>query len=54
MTDLRDRGVLRSDGRITVPAKWRKKLGIEDDAFYEIEVYGEDKILITFLTVRRE
>ncbi len=54
MTKMRERGVLRSDGRITVPAKWREELKLEDDAFYEIEVYSKDKILITFLTVKRE
>ncbi len=54
MSKKRDRGVMRSDGRITIPAKWRKELGLEEDAFYEIEVYGKDKILVTFLTVRRE
>lgn len=52
MSKLRDRGVLRSDGRITIPARWRKKLGLDDDAFYEIEVYGKDKILITFLKIK--
>lgn len=47
---LREKGVLRSDGRITIPDKMRKELDLKEGTFWMMEVYGKkkDKILITF------
>lgn len=47
MGNLRERGIVRSSGRITIPKDIREKLGIKEGTFYEMEVYGKDKILIT-------
>jgi len=40
----------KSGGRITIPKEIREKLGIEEGTSYEMEVYGEDKTLITVWT----
>jgi len=50
--ELKKRGVLGSDRRITIPGEWKDK--IPDGTFYEIELYGGDKVLITFFVVGKE
>ncbi len=46
---LKHRGVIRRDGRIVIPKEVRSKLGIIKETFYELEVYSDDKILITVI-----
>lgn len=48
MGKLKARGVLGSDGRITIKDSIRKGLGLKEGTFWQMEVYGKDKILITF------
>jgi len=40
---------VRTQGRIVIPDKLRKELGVEAGTFYEMETYGKDKLLITFI-----
>ncbi len=42
---LRPRVIVKSDGRITIPASMREKLGIKKDSVLELELI-KDKILI--------
>ena len=53
-TDKRFRGLMGAQGRITIPDAIREELGIERGTFFEGEVYGEDKILITFIKYKRD
>ena len=46
--ELKKRGVLGSDRRVTIPKAWQDKF--PDGVFYELEIQG-DKILITFFAV---
>jgi len=46
--ELKKRGVLGSDRRITIPSEWKDK--IPDESFYELELYGDSKVLVTFFT----
>jgi len=48
---MRERGQVISGFRITIQDKVRKELKIKLGDFYEMETYGEDKILITFFKV---
>ena len=48
---LKRRGKIGSDRRITVPNEWADKF--PEGTFYEMETYGEDKILITFFKVNK-
>lgn len=48
--DLKYRGVIRKDGRVVIPKEVRSRLGLSEETFYELEVYGKDKILITVIT----
>jgi AbrB family looped-hinge helix DNA binding protein len=48
VTELKERVVVKTDGRITIPLNMRKALGIEENSFLELEIY-KDKILITVL-----
>lgn len=43
------RVLLKSDGRMTIPQEIRKKLKLEEDSLLDLEIYSDDKILITIL-----
>lgn len=36
-------------GRITIDGKIRTKLGLKEGSIFQLEVYGENKILVTVL-----
>lgn len=48
---LKKRGTIGSDRRITIPNEWKDKF--IEGTFYEMEIYDEDKILITFFKVKK-
>jgi len=48
---LRERGQVISGCRVTIPDTIKKKLDIRKGDFFEMEVYGNEKILITFFKV---
>jgi bifunctional DNA-binding transcriptional regulator/antitoxin component of YhaV-PrlF toxin-antitoxin module len=50
--DLKPRGVVISNGRITIHYTIRKQLQIKDGDFYEQEAYGNDKVLVTFFKTK--
>ena len=47
--ELKKRGVLGSDRRITIPKNWKDKF--PDGIFYELEIVGDNKILVTFYAI---
>jgi len=49
MSTLRPRIIMKSDGRITIPEEIRKQLNLKEGTVLELEIYGENKILITVL-----
>lgn len=48
---MRERGIIRKQGRLTIPKRIREQLGIKNGTYYEMEVYGKkkDKLLITIM-----
>jgi len=46
---LKPRVIMKSDGRITIPEEIRKQLSLKEGTVMELEVYGQNKILITIL-----
>jgi len=52
--DLKPRVEMDAKGRILIPKWIRDELGLKKRALAEIDVYGNDKILLTFLSKGEE
>jgi len=50
--ELKPRAVLDDRGRIVIPKIVREALNLKKGDLAEIEVYGKDKIVLTFLGKR--